>query len=73
MKLAQLPEVLALSATEKLELLDELLQSVAHEIGSEISEEEKSLLEARWADHLAYPEEALTLDQFNQALDKRLG
>jgi putative addiction module component (TIGR02574 family) len=71
-KLAELPAVLALSAKEKLELLDELLQSVAREIGSGISEEEKLLLDSRWAEHLAHPEKALTLDQFNEALDERL-
>jgi putative addiction module component (TIGR02574 family) len=71
-KLAELPAVLALSADEKLELLDELLLSVAREIGSDISEEEKRLLESRWAEHLANPEKALTLEQFNEALDERL-
>ena len=72
MKLTQLPEVLALSASEKLELLDELLQSVVHDIGSEVTPEVKQLLEARWAEHLADPSKALTLDQFNAALDARL-
>jgi len=71
-KLTELPAVLALSANEKLELLDELLQAVALDIGSDISDEEKRLLESRWAEHLVDPSRALTLDQFNEALDKRL-
>ena len=72
MKLAELPQVVALSANEKLELLDELWESVASDIGAGISPEEKELLEARWTEHLANPGKALTLDQFNEALDKRL-
>ena len=67
MKLADLPEVQALSAREKLELVDELWQDVAHDLGSlEVSETEKQLLDQRWAAYLRDPAAALTLEQFNE-------
>jgi putative addiction module component (TIGR02574 family) len=65
MKLAELPQVLALSTAEKLELVEELWDSLIPEIAkeNEISEEEKNLLDERWKNYLAHPESALTLDQ----------
>lgn len=48
MRLADLPDVRALSAREKLQLLDELWQDVAHDLNSlEVSETEKELLDQR--------------------------
>lgn len=67
MRLADLPEVRALSAREKLQLLDELWQDVAHDLDShEVSESEKELLDQRWAAFLRDPAAALSLDQFNE-------
>jgi len=67
MRLADLPDVRALSTREKLQLLDELWQDVAHDLGSlEVSETEKELLDQRWAVFLRDPAAALTLEQFKQ-------
>ena len=65
MKLVDLPEVQALTPREKLQLVDELWQDVAHDMDSmEATEEEKKLLDERWANFLSDPSRALTLDQF---------
>ena len=69
MTLTDLPEVRALSAREKLQLVDELWRSVAPELDSlEVSEEEKGLLDERWAAFLKNPAAALTLEQFKEKL-----
>ena len=66
MRLADLPDVRALSAREKLQLLDELWQDVAHDLDSlEPSETEKELLDQRWAAFLRGPA-ALSLEQFKE-------
>lgn len=65
MKLVDLPAVQALTLREKLQLVDELWEDVAQEMDSlEVTEEEKKLLDERWADFLDDPFRALTLDQF---------
>ncbi len=69
MTLADFPEVQALSAQEKLLLVDELWLSVAPELNNlEVSEEEKGLLDERLAAFLKDPASALTLEQFKQRL-----
>ena len=71
MKLADFPEVRALSAQEKLQLVDELWLSVAPQLGSlTVSPEEKGLLDARWAAFLKDPSSALTLEQFQEKMRK---
>jgi len=61
MKLADFPEVQALSAQDKLQLVDELWLSVAPQLGSmAVSQEEKDILDARWAAFLKDPSSALT-------------
>lgn len=55
MILAEIPQIQSLSIREKLELMD-------------ITLEEKELLESRWADYLAAPESALTIEQFKSRL-----
>lgn len=71
MKLVDLPEVQALSTREKLQLVDELWLDVAHEMDSlEVTEEEKKLLDERWAKFLTDPSRTLTLDQFNERVKK---
>jgi len=68
MRLADFPEVRALSAREKLQLLDELWQDVAHDLDSlEVSETEKKLLDQRWASFLREPA-ALSLEQFKECV-----
>ena len=67
MRLADLPEVRALSTHEKLQLLDELWQNVAHDLDSlEVSETEQKLLDQRWAAFLRDPAAALSLEQFKE-------
>ena len=67
MRLADLPDVRALSAREKLQLLDELWMDVARDLELlEVSEMEKELLDERWAAYLRDPGTALTLKQFEK-------
>jgi putative addiction module component (TIGR02574 family) len=69
MTLTDLPEVRALSAREKLELVDELWLSVAPELDAlEVSAETKGLLNDRWAAFLKNPASALTLKQFKEKM-----
>jgi len=73
MKLRELPQVMALSTAEKLELIDELWESIAPELDqADVSDEEKRLLDERWEKHLANPEAALTLEQLKAAVASRL-
>ena len=72
MKLNELPQVMALSTAEKLELIDELWISIEPELQDvEVSGEEKKLLDDRWERHLANPEAALTLEQVKALLAAR--
>ena len=74
MKLADFPEVQALSAQEKLQLVDELWLSVAPQLDAlAVSREEKKLLDARWAVFLKDPSSALTLAQFQEKMWKIRG
>jgi putative addiction module component (TIGR02574 family) len=64
MNLKELPQVMALSTAEKLELIDDLWISIEPELKHvEVSAEEKKLLDDRWEKFLANPDSALTLDQ----------
>jgi putative addiction module component (TIGR02574 family) len=73
MKLRELPQVMALSTAEKLELIDELWESITPELDqADVSDEEKGLLDERWEKHLANPEAALTLEQLKAAVAARL-
>jgi putative addiction module component (TIGR02574 family) len=67
MRLADLPEIRALSPRQKLQLLDELWQDVTRDLDSlEVSEKEKELLDQRWASFLRDPAAALSLEQFKE-------
>jgi putative addiction module component (TIGR02574 family) len=67
--LIDLPQVHDLPVREKLQLLDELWISVTQESESlEVSEEERELLDGRWAEFLREPDSALTIDQFRERL-----
>ena len=71
MKLADFPEVQALSVQEKLQLVDELWLSAAPQLSSlAVSPEEKDLLEARWAAFVKDPSSALTVEQFQEKMRK---
>ena len=74
MTLTDLPEARALSAREKLQLVDELWLSVAPELDAlEVPEEAKTMLDERWAAFLRDPASALALEQFKQRLKARGG
>ena len=74
MKLADFPEVRALSTRDKLQLVDELWLSVAPQLDSlTVSQEEKDLLDARWAAFLKDPSSALTVEQFQEKMRKLRG
>jgi len=69
MKLANFPEVQHLPVREKLELVDELWLSITPELDSlNVSEEEKEVLDERWAAFLKSPDSALTLERFQEKM-----
>jgi len=69
MTLTELPQVQALSVREKLELVDEMWQSVSASLEeAEIPEEERVLLDSRWADFLRDPSAALSIDEFKSKI-----
>jgi len=70
--LAGLPQVKALSVRQKLELVDELWKAVAADLNSlEVTQDEKDLLDQRWAAFHEDPACALTPEQFKQQLSTR--
>ena len=72
MKLAELPQVMALSTEEKLELIEDLWISLEPKLEQiEVSEEEKKLLDERWEKFLANPDAALTVEQVKALLAVR--
>jgi putative addiction module component (TIGR02574 family) len=72
MKLKELPQVMALSTAEKLQLIDELWMSIEPELDQlEVSEEEKKLLDERWEKYRKDPDSALTIEQMEALLAKR--
>lgn len=74
MTLAEYPQLQGLSIREKLELVDELWRDVSRGADRlEITPEEKELLDARWKEFLAAPQEALSLDEFKMQLKARRG
>ena len=69
MKLADFPDVQELPIRQKLQLVDELWLSMSPELDSlEVSQEEKGLLDERWAAFLQDPGSALTLDEFQRRM-----
>lgn len=65
MTLTDLPQVQALSAREKLELVDEIWKSVSASPDSmEVTQEEMDILDLRWAEFLRNPTSALSIDVF---------
>ena len=70
MILKELHQVQTLSAREKLELVDDLLKSVSYDLDEiEATQEEKDILDGRWAHFLQNPSSALTVDQFKRELN----
>ncbi len=69
MTLTELPQVQALSIREKLELVDEIWKSVSANSDSlEVTQEEKDILDDRWADFLRNPTAALSFDEFRSKI-----
>lgn len=65
-----LPQVQSLSVREKLELVDEIWQTVSPDFEElEINQEEKELLDSRWAMFLQNPTTVLSVDQFKKELN----
>jgi putative addiction module component (TIGR02574 family) len=70
MTLTDLPQVQALSVREKLELVDEIWKSVSASPDSlEVTQEEKDLLDNRWAEFLLNPTSALSTDGFKTKIN----
>ena len=67
MKLADFPSVAALSAVEKLQLVDEIWASVGAGLdNSAVSPEEKKILDERWAAYERNPASAITLEELQK-------
>jgi putative addiction module component (TIGR02574 family) len=70
MILKELPQVQTLSVREKLERVDDLLKSLSCDLDEiEATQEEKDILDGRWAHFLQNPSSALTVDQFKRELN----
>lgn len=70
MSLTEFPQVQALSTRQKLELVDEIWKDVAQDLASsEVTQDEKILLNSRWEAFLANPSSAMTLEQFKNGLE----
>jgi putative addiction module component (TIGR02574 family) len=64
MSLAELPQLQQLSTEEKIQLIDELWESIRPTIDEmPVTEEIKALLDGRWKAYLEHPEDVLTLEQ----------
>jgi putative addiction module component (TIGR02574 family) len=71
-KLADFPTITSLSTLEKLELVDEIWTSFSADTDTlEVTEEEKRILQKRWAAFEQDSSSALTLDQFKAKLAAR--
>jgi putative addiction module component (TIGR02574 family) len=71
MKLADFPSVEALSAVEKLQLVDEIWASVETGLrDSKVSSEEKRLLDERWASYERNPEATMSLKELQEKVAK---
>ena len=73
MSLAEIPQLAKLSTDEKLQLVEDLWDSIASAPRDlPVSDAERVLLEERWAAHRQNPDAALTLEEFKQRLAKLL-
>jgi len=70
MTLTELPQVQALSVREKLELVDEIWRSLSASLDSlEVTQEEKEILDSRWAEFLSNPTSALSVEEFQDKIN----
>jgi putative addiction module component (TIGR02574 family) len=69
MTLTELPQVQALSARAKLELVDEIWRSLSTSPDYlEVTQEEKDILDSRWEEFLSNPTSALSIDVFKSKI-----
>ena len=74
MKFSDLPQVKALSTQDKLQLVDELWEDVARDLNTlEVSQENREVLDKRWASFLSDPSQAITLGQFRERIKSLRG
>ena len=68
MSIADIPQLQKLSKDEKLQIIEELWDSLDQETLAqhEISDEEKAILDQRLADHEANPGTSLSLEEFKR-------
>lgn len=72
MTLNEHPAIRDLPVLEKLELVDEIWQSVAKDLDTvAVSADEKRILDERWESFLKSPESALTTGEFMERLAAR--
>ncbi|HWB60395.1 MAG TPA: addiction module protein [Chthoniobacteraceae bacterium] len=73
MTLSDIPQINLLTAEEKLQLVEDLWDSIrAMPDELPVTEAEKKLLDERMEAHLKSPESALTLEEFKRLLAERL-
>ncbi len=73
MNLEEMPQIQQLTKEEKLQLVEDLWDSIAAMPDDlPVSDEEKALLAKRLQAHSEAPAEALTLEEFKQRLAERL-
>ncbi len=74
MKLADFPDMSDLPVRQKLQLVDELWLSMTDELDSlEVSQEERELLDERWASFVRDPGSALTPEEFQRRMKAHRG
>jgi putative addiction module component (TIGR02574 family) len=71
MSIADIPQLQNLTDEEKLQLIDELWDSLEFAPPPGISEEEKRILDERLAEHEANPGTSLTLEEFKRRWAER--
>jgi len=70
MTLTELPQVQALSARAKLELVDEIWRSLSTSPDYlEVTQEEKDILDSRWEGFLSNSNSALSIDMFKSKIN----
>lgn len=72
MNLADFPDVQALDAQRKLQLVEEIWASMAPDLAElPVTEREKEILDARWKDFEQEPSKALTVNEFRAKWNSR--
>lgn len=73
MTLADIPQIGSLTAEEKLQLVEDIWDSIGTTPDAlPVTEAEKKLLDERMQAHLESPDAAMTLEEFRRQLARRL-